>query len=106
MLCRHQPFDPRYQCISRFVKAEELVNAGCMNASDLHLPQFFSRLTNSQQIGVKYLEHLGQPVLRQEAETITVSFLIQLTSFPDCEFYQQFIRDNISSRFEVILTGS
>ncbi|KAF9464116.1 hypothetical protein BDZ94DRAFT_1162537 [Collybia nuda] len=70
-------------------KARKLIEAGCLGISDLQKPQYISMLTTTQKIGVKYHHHLRQAVTREETEMIT-----------------QFIRDNISSKYDVIITGS
>ncbi|THH03917.1 hypothetical protein EW146_g10317 [Bondarzewia mesenterica] len=69
--------------------ATELVDAGCTSVADMHLPQYNKMLTSAQRIGLLYLDHINEPVSREEAEDVI-----------------EFIRYHISSKFEVHLMGS
>ncbi|KAI0269982.1 hypothetical protein BC834DRAFT_819418, partial [Gloeopeniophorella convolvens] len=69
--------------------ATNLANAGALTLADLHLPKYSAFLTAAQKIGFLYSKHLERPVPREEAEEIAT-----------------FIRDHISSNFEVHLTGA
>ncbi|KAI9452760.1 hypothetical protein BJY52DRAFT_1214436 [Lactarius psammicola] len=69
--------------------ATNLVNAGAESVSDLDLPKYVDLLTPSQKVNVMYRDHLTRPVSRSAAEEITA-----------------FIRDHISTNFEVHLTGA
>ncbi|KAI9443613.1 hypothetical protein H4582DRAFT_1209230 [Lactarius indigo] len=69
--------------------ATNLVNAGATSDSDLDLPKYADLLSPSQKVNVRYRNHLTRPVSRSAAEEITA-----------------FIRDHISTNFEVHLTGA
>jgi DNA polymerase beta len=69
--------------------AKALVDAGCTSIGDLKKPKFFDMLSLPQQIGARYLEHLGRPVERSQAELLA-----------------KFISENISCKFDVELVGS
>ncbi|KAH9172064.1 hypothetical protein EDB89DRAFT_1851657 [Lactarius sanguifluus] len=69
--------------------ATNLVNAGATSDSDLHLPKYADLLSPSQKVNFMYRDHLTRPVSRSTAEEITA-----------------FIRDHISTNFEVHLTGA
>ncbi|KAH8984406.1 hypothetical protein EDB92DRAFT_2000020 [Lactarius akahatsu] len=69
--------------------ATNLVNAGATSDSDLHLPKYADLLSPSQKVNFLYRDHLTRPVSRSAAEEITA-----------------FIRDHISTNFEIHLTGS
>ncbi|KAH9057523.1 hypothetical protein EDB87DRAFT_1686253 [Lactarius vividus] len=69
--------------------ATNLVNAGAASDSDLDLPKYAGLLSPSQKVNVLYRDHLTRPVSRSAAEEITA-----------------FIRDHISTNFEVHLTGA
>lgn len=69
--------------------ATNLVNAGAASVSDLSLPKYADLLLPSQKVSVLYRDHLTRPVPRSTAEEITA-----------------FIRDHISTNFEVHLTGA
>ncbi|KII90625.1 hypothetical protein PLICRDRAFT_157876 [Plicaturopsis crispa FD-325 SS-3] len=70
--------------------AQKLVDAGCMTVEELQKnPEWQAHLTIAQKIGLKYHAHLQESVTREETETVAA-----------------FIRDNISSKFEVHITGA
>ncbi|KAF4581424.1 hypothetical protein EYR38_002750 [Pleurotus pulmonarius] len=70
-------------------KAQTLIDAGCTSLNDLKLPQFRSKLSNAQLIGIDFHDHLQQSAQRHEAELVA----------------QQLIQDGVSSKFEVHLVG-
>jgi DNA polymerase beta len=53
-------------------KARELVDAGCRHITDLHHPKHLAMLTPAMKIGLKYYDHLSEPVTREQAETTAV----------------------------------
>ncbi|KAL0960788.1 hypothetical protein HGRIS_005809 [Hohenbuehelia grisea] len=70
-------------------KASRLLEAGCSSVEDLRDPRYQELLTKAQRIGADFFSHTQQPVARHEAEAVA-----------------HFIRDNISSKFEVHIVGS
>jgi hypothetical protein len=54
-------------------KTQELMDAGCKSVADLRSRKFSPMLSHKQQVFLKYLDHLGKPMTREEAEMIAVS---------------------------------
>ncbi|KAJ8691221.1 hypothetical protein PTI98_010817 [Pleurotus ostreatus] len=69
-------------------KAQTLIDAGCTCLNDLKLPQYRSKLSNAQLIGMDFHDHLQESAQRHEAEVVA-----------------QLIQDSVSSKFEVHLVG-
>ncbi|KAI0064124.1 Nucleotidyltransferase [Artomyces pyxidatus] len=69
--------------------ATALVKAGANSLADLRKPQYQSYLTSAQRIGMQYAVHVERPIPRVEAEAI-----------------RDFIRDHISSKYDVEIVGS
>lgn len=69
--------------------ATALVNAGASSFSDLDLPQYTELLSPAQKVNVRYRDHLTTPVSRAAAEEVMA-----------------FIRDHISTNFEIHFTGA
>ncbi|KAI0039779.1 Nucleotidyltransferase [Auriscalpium vulgare] len=68
--------------------AAELVQAGVKSITDLVKPEFEKFLSAAQKVGVTYAAHMERPISRTDAEAVAT-----------------FIRDHVSSKFEVIVTG-
>ncbi|KAF8967190.1 hypothetical protein BDZ97DRAFT_1903577 [Flammula alnicola] len=69
-------------------RAIELVDAGCLSLDDLISGKFNSMLTPKQILNVKYLTHIEQPVLSQDAEDVLA-----------------FCRESLDARYEMVLVG-
>ncbi|KAF8895626.1 hypothetical protein BD779DRAFT_1668869 [Infundibulicybe gibba] len=70
------------------VKAQELANAGCMTPEDIRNPKYSKILSDAQKTKLKYFQHSEQSATLEDAQIVS-----------------EFIRQNVSSRFEVIVTG-
>lgn len=62
-------------------KARELYNAGCMDISSMHQPQYHSMLTPKMKIGLQYYKHTAQPIMRNQAESIAVGAFVDFFCF-------------------------
>ncbi|KAF7985926.1 hypothetical protein HWV62_43846 [Athelia sp. TMB] len=71
------------------VKARNLVAAGCMSLSDMAEPRYYDTLTPAQKIGLRFVDQISEPITRDQAETVL-----------------DFVRQNISAKFEIQLGGS
>lgn len=69
-------------------KAQMLYDAGCTSIPELTRPEFFKLLSPSQKVGARFAKHLDQAVSPSQAQTV-----------------KEFVSQNISSKFEVLLTG-
>ncbi|KAF9492013.1 Nucleotidyltransferase [Pleurotus eryngii] len=69
-------------------KAQTLIDAGCTSLNDLKLPQYRSKLSNAQLVGIDFHDHLQESAQRREAEVVA-----------------QLIQDSVSSKFDVHLVG-
>ncbi|EEB89181.1 hypothetical protein MPER_12749 [Moniliophthora perniciosa FA553] len=69
--------------------AEQLVNKGCESIDDLLRKKYFIELKPTQRIGVKFYQHLQQPVVREEAEAIA-----------------ELVRETMPADGDVIICGS
>ncbi|TFK24377.1 Nucleotidyltransferase [Coprinopsis marcescibilis] len=71
------------------VKAKSLVEAGCMGLESLiGSEKFHEQLTPQQIIGLKYIDHLEVPASRELVEKVL-----------------ELLRDNVSSKYEIIPVG-
>jgi len=63
-------------------------------------------LSHAQKIGCQYLEQLDKPASREEAESVVVRNSVYFSNVTISISHQEFIRTNISSKYEVIIVGS
>ncbi|KAG6917061.1 hypothetical protein DXG01_004033 [Tephrocybe rancida] len=70
-------------------RAIRLIDAGCGSKEDLNDPKFFNLLTKALQVNVKYDSHLAQPVTHEQTER-----------------FADFLRNQLSSSYEIIPVGS
>lgn len=68
-------------------------------------PEYHDTLTEAQKIGLRFIDQLPESVTRAQAETVLVSHMVMYTPLLYLS-WQDFIRENISSKFEVYLGGS
>lgn len=63
-------------------------------------------ISKTQQVFVKYMEHISNPVTRREAELVAVSG-VQDGLFALClrSFCQKFMEENLPSKYEINLAG-
>jgi len=69
--------------------AAKLVSDGCMSVEQLREPRFYNTLSGKAKTALEWSNELAAEATQEEAETVT-----------------DFIRDNISGKFEVFLVGS
>ena len=61
-------------------------------------------LSHAQKVGAQYFEHLHKLASREEAEAVAVSGPSSIQDkFPI--FHQEFMRNTLSSKYEVIIAG-
>ncbi|KAH9947637.1 hypothetical protein B0H21DRAFT_326142 [Amylocystis lapponica] len=70
------------------VLASNLVDAGCRTLLELRQPYFYNKLPSSVRVALDFIEHTRSSVTREQAVIVT-----------------DFVRDHISSRFEVLPVG-
>ncbi|EMD39782.1 DNA polymerase IV [Gelatoporia subvermispora B] len=71
------------------VLAGKLVALGCMSLEHLRQPEFYNQLAPSMKVGLDFVDHLDHRVTRPQAEAVI-----------------DFMKDNMSSKFEISLVGS
>ncbi|GLB38627.1 hypothetical protein LshimejAT787_0504920 [Lyophyllum shimeji] len=70
-------------------RAEKLAAAGCRGMDDLQLEKYLNMLTPAQRVALRYAAHLERPATREQTEIVT-----------------DFIRENISPKYEIVPVGS
>lgn len=90
----------------RSSRANALYAAGCRSLQDLREPEFSRMLSRPQQINAQYLIGLDRRMTLEQASTVRVCIIL---FFPVgrsiCPSQQDFVTQNISSKYTVLLSG-